>query len=259
MAERIEHEVQDKVEVYDTRNGEVDRRRLGYGSTSIPTDVVNTTIVNPTDRVRWGPIFAGIFAALTSLVVLGVLGLAIGLSTYDPGDPLSSFGWGAGVWGIVSTILAFLIGGWVAARTAPPMGRGMAVMNSTMVWVVAIPLMLYFLGTGLGSLLNMATQAAATGAAVAAPAVGAIAGQAANQPQAQATVQTGAAELGQAAQATATAVAVQLPATVAKTAETASSAAWSTLLVLLLGLVAAAFGGLLGAREPRIQTQLVTA
>jgi hypothetical protein len=38
----------------------------------------------PTDRVRWGPILAGTFAALTALAVLSTLGTAIGLSAYDP-------------------------------------------------------------------------------------------------------------------------------------------------------------------------------
>lgn len=37
----------------------------------------------PVDRVRWGPILAGTFAALTALAVLNTLGTAIGLSAWD--------------------------------------------------------------------------------------------------------------------------------------------------------------------------------
>ena len=37
------------------------------------------------DRVRWGPIWAGLLTALTSLLLLSLLGAAIGLSALDAG------------------------------------------------------------------------------------------------------------------------------------------------------------------------------
>ena len=40
----------------------------------------------PGDRVRWGPIIAGLFVALSALTLLGLLGAAIGLSISDTGD-----------------------------------------------------------------------------------------------------------------------------------------------------------------------------
>src|SRR5437870_50739 len=111
---------------------------------------IDTTIVNrPVDRVRWASIFAGLFAAMSALVVLTVLGLAIGLSSYNAGEPASAFGIGAGIWGAISALIAFLIGGWLAARTAALPGRGNGVLNGAMVWLVAVPLMLFLLGSGL--------------------------------------------------------------------------------------------------------------
>jgi hypothetical protein len=198
-----------------------------------------TTMIAPTDRIRWGSVLAGLFAALSTLVILSLLGLAIGMTTYDPGDPLSSFGIGAGIWGAISTILAFLIGGWLAARTAAVRGRSNGILNGIMVWVVAIPLILYFLGSGLGSIMNMATDAAATGASVAVS-------QVADQPAAEGTAQNAAGQ----AQAQATAVAGQItPQNVENVADTAGSATWGTLIALLIGLASAAVGGLLGARD----------
>jgi hypothetical protein len=261
MAERrnSEREGRDAVSVLDANNGD-SGRRVGYSPAPTTVDVANTTVVTPTDRVRWGPIFAGLFAALTSLVVLSLLGLAIGLTSYDAGDPLRNFGRGAGIWGAISAFIAFLIGGWLAARSAPPMGRGNGVLNGAMVWVVAIPLMLYLLGTGLGSLVNTATNAAAAGVAAVAPVAGAAAEQAAEQPGAEATAAAGAGAVTDAAQATASALGDQVtPQTAENVAENASPAAWGTLLALLLGLAAAAIGGMLGAREPRIHTQPLTA
>jgi hypothetical protein len=209
------------------------------------TPSLNTTVVTPVDRIRWGAVLAGLFASLTTLVVLGVLGLALGLTSYDAGDPLSSFGLGAGIWSIVSTILAFLLGGWLAARTAATRGRGNGVLNGAMVWVVAIPLVLYLLSAGLGSLLNTAGDVAATGAAAVAPAAAAAVDNAA-APAAQATAQ----DLGAAAQAAVVAAGEQVtPGSIEDATETASSAAWGMLIALLLGFGAAALGGLLGARS----------
>ena len=58
------------------------------------------------DLVRWGPVIAGLFAALATLASLTVLGLAIGLSSYTAGDQASSFGIGAGIWGAISALIA---------------------------------------------------------------------------------------------------------------------------------------------------------
>src|SRR5687768_5733380 len=49
-------------------------------------DRVDAVRGTPTDRVRWGPILAGTFAALTTLAILSTLGAAIGFSSYDRGQ-----------------------------------------------------------------------------------------------------------------------------------------------------------------------------
>ncbi|CAN5651256.1 hypothetical protein BH10CHL1_BH10CHL1_26610 [soil metagenome] len=215
------------------------------------------------DRVRWGAILAGLFAALTTLVVMSVLGLAIGLSSYDAGDPLGNFGLGAGIWGIISALLAFLIGGWVAASTAGARGRGNGILNGSMVWVVAIPLILYMLGSGLGSLLGTAGNVAATGVSAVAPAAAAAApaaGTAAAQtPGAQATVQEAGQGAVDAVQATASALGDQVnPQNAERVASAAGKTAWGTLAGLVVGLIASAIGGLLGARPVRREA-IVTA
>jgi len=179
------------------------------------------------DRVRWGAILAGLVTALSTLVVLSVLGLAIGLTTYETGDRLSNFGMGAGIWGAISTIVAFVLGGWVAARSAGVGGRSNALLNGAMVWAVAIPLIMYLLGSGVGSMLNMATDAAAASTTAIVN----------NASPADVNAATDAAQ-AQAAQVD--------PATVNDVAQNAGQAAWGTLVALLLGLVAAVGGGLLG-------------
>ncbi len=57
------------------------------------------------DGIRWGPILAGLLTALTTLLVLTVLGLAVGLSAFKAGADASDLGSGAGIWSAVSAIL----------------------------------------------------------------------------------------------------------------------------------------------------------
>ena len=102
----------------------------------------------PTDRVRWGPILAGTFTALTALAILATLGAAVGFSSYDRGeDDVRNFAMAGGAWGLLSTIIAFALGGWVAARAAAIRGRDNGMLNGALVAAVGIPLMLFLFGS----------------------------------------------------------------------------------------------------------------
>jgi len=120
---------------------------------------VDTAVVTPTDQIRWAAILAGLFTVFATLIVLTVLGVAIGLSTFDADNP-NAFGIGAGVWGAVSALIAFALGGYIAGRSAAVQGKGMGVLNGAMVWIVAIPLMIYMLGGSLSMLMGLAVDAA---------------------------------------------------------------------------------------------------
>lgn len=218
-----------------------------------PAPDVNITAANitPTDRVRWGPILAGLFAALSTLAVLSILGIAIAGSAYDPGDNPRNFGIGAGVWGAVSALLAFFIGGWLAARSAAVRGHNAGVLNGAMVWVVTIPLMLYMLMGGVGALFRTTGQAVSTGVQAASNAAGQVANSN-NSQQLEDRAQTAGAKI----QATTQNVANQITSAVSnpdnqeKAANATAKTAWGTLVSLLLGLAAAAFGGHVGSRTP---------
>src|ERR1051325_717058 len=137
-------------------------------STTSPGDVnVNTAVITPTDRVRWGPIIAGLFAALSLLALLSVLGVAIGLSAYDPGDDPRRFGVGAGFWGGISMLVAFFFGGWLTARSAAIRGTNNGLLNGALVWAVAVPLMAYLLTAGAARVADTTANAANAAANVA--------------------------------------------------------------------------------------------
>jgi len=239
----------------------------------VAPSVSEVAISAPLDRVRWTSVIAGFFTVLATIVVLTVLGVAIGLSTVDANNP-SGFALGFSIYGGIVALIAFFLGGMISARTAAVGGSSNGILNGAMVWIITIPILVYVLGNGIGSLLGTAadltTKAATIGAVAVAPAVGEVAGQVVANPTLAATVQagvngattnngtsaeattvapTGVANQAQSAVATAQNQIQQVtPQQIENAAQNASGVAWATLLALGLSAGAAIIGGLAGAR-----------
>lgn len=114
-----------------------------YPDRPYPREVIDTRL-NFVDRpmlpvARAGGVVAGVFTSLATLILLGEIGMAAGLSAYDGGDRAAAYALGAGIWGIVSAILAFLVGGYVAARLGRPVPGRAGAMHGALVWAVAVP------------------------------------------------------------------------------------------------------------------------
>ncbi len=120
-------------------------------------DVVQQTtqVITPRDRVRWGPVWAGLVSALSLFLLFNVLALAIGATTVNPGDAGDAARFG-GIAPAIIGLLAFLFGGWVAARTSAVRGTGNGVFNGFLVWALGTLLALALAAFGLGSLLGAA-------------------------------------------------------------------------------------------------------
>jgi hypothetical protein len=172
------------------------------------------------DRIRWGPVIGGLATATTSMLILSLLGLAIGLTTLNAGDTAatgvlpSNTGTTAAIWGVVAAIVSFFLGGFVAGRTASLFSRGWGSLNGAMVFLIGVPLMLWLAGQGFGTIMGTFS---------------AYAGDLVNQAQTTAQNTT--------------------PFQAAQTAEQVRNGAWGILLVVLLGLVSAAIGGSAGTRR----------
>lgn len=196
-------------------------------ATPVSTTRVNeTNVVVPSDKVRWGPILAGLVSALSTLLVLEVLGVAVGL-TAAAGDPnatatnannvANNYGTGAAIWAAVSALIAFFLGGYIAGRTTAARNEGKGWLNGALVWAVALPLLLWLAGSGASGFLN---------------AIGFNLNGFFNtiNPSNPASPTNN-------------------PGTVQNATEAARNGAWWTLLALLLGLLAASLGGFLGGRR----------
>jgi hypothetical protein len=107
-------------------------------------------------HVHWGAVIAGVLIAMVTQVLLGLLGLAIGLSTLDPTQQqdMSGLGIGSGIWLILSTIISVFVGSWAASWWANTRYRADGILHGVLTWSLFLMLTLMFIGSGLGSLIG---------------------------------------------------------------------------------------------------------
>jgi hypothetical protein len=125
------------------------------------------------DRVRWGPILAGLVVALSSQLILSSLGAAIGLSglagSGAPRSNAENVGLGIGIWSIISLLISLFIGGWVTARACGPMNRSTGLLNGAILWATTLAISAWLLASGVtgafgilasnaGEIVNQAQQ-----------------------------------------------------------------------------------------------------
>ncbi len=193
----------------------------------IQSPVVNSGIVDYHDRVRWGPIFAGIVIALSAQLVLSALGAAIGLGVGAAGSDPRSVSTGVGIWSIISLLIALFLGSWVMARTCGPMNSKTAMLNGAILWATTLAISAWLLASGVSGAFGV---------------VAANSGEVFNQIQEPGGV----------------AVPNNVPNVDAARsrdwAGDAARAAWSFIFGSLLGLVASLIGASVGARKPSATT-----
>ncbi len=216
-------------------------------TTARPTELEqNVNVVTPRDRVRWGPIVAGLLAALATFVLLTILGSAIGATTLSvngnappPGAGGREYGIAAGIWGAISALLSFFIGGYIAAKASAVGGSGNGWLNGSMVFLSGLFLIIWLasqgagglfgaLGTNLGDLINLGQNTAAQN-----PGAAQQAGQAAQNAAAQAQAAANDPNVRNAA------------------VDGARNGLWWSFVSILAGLLAAGLGGVVGHRSER--------
>ncbi|MGI4978591.1 MAG: YrzE family protein [Janthinobacterium lividum] len=109
-------------------------------------------------RISWGAILGGVVLVVVVQLLLSLLGTGIGLSTVDVNagstPDASSFGIGAGVWWLVSSIVALFVGGLVAARMAGIAPRLDGLLHGLVTWGIATLLTIYLLTSAVGGLIG---------------------------------------------------------------------------------------------------------
>lgn len=123
-------------------------------------------------RLSWGAIIAGLVVALVIQMVLSLLGLAIGLTTWEVGEGLGGFGSAAGVWAAISGLVALFIGGLTTGRLAGVLTLGDGAVHGIIMWglstLVGVWLVLAGAGVLLGGVFDIVGQTVSATAGAAA-------------------------------------------------------------------------------------------
>lgn len=173
--------------------------------------------VRPTHAlIDWGPTFAGVLVALALTALLGVLGVAIGATVFNPFDAargdMDGLTIGGGLWTAFSALVSLEIGAFIATRASPLDDAHHGILQGAVVWALFVVACLIF--AGLGASLGAVTLL---------------------RPEALVEAQLAAVNDPQAAEAMADATA---------------TLAWWAFLALALGLAGAVAGGMLGEDPP---------
>lgn len=129
-------------------------------------------------RISWGAIFAGAIIAVVMQFLLNLLGLGVGLTTFEftgNDDSAGGFGMAQGIWTIISALIALFAGGWVAAHLAGMPRRTDGILHGAVTWALTTLLTLYILTTGVGAIVSGTTSLLSQGMNLAGQGVAAVA------------------------------------------------------------------------------------
>ena len=188
-------------------------------------------------RISWGGIWAGVLTVLGTLLFLTTLGLAVGISAADPGNTdAQALGIGAAIWSGLALLIALFVGGMAATRLGMIFDRATGAFEGALVWVVSFVAILWLassgvqlVASGISNVFSGVTQTAGS----------AIRG---NPQQAADEVRRDATELMDRARQ-------QLPAAAERVQEGATKTAWITFGAMVVSLIAAVAGAMLGRRR----------
>ncbi|MGO4571857.1 PhnA-like protein [Microvirga sp. 2TAF3] len=122
-----------------------------------PAEDARTMMLN---RISWGAVLAGVVIALVTQFVLNMIGLGIGVSTLNPGagaganPSATSLSIGAGVWFILSGVIAAFAGGYAAGRLAGTPKESTAGWHGLTAWALTTLVVLYLLTSTVGGVLG---------------------------------------------------------------------------------------------------------
>jgi hypothetical protein len=128
-----------------------------------PADDIRTIMLN---QVAWGAVFAGAAIALVMQIILNMIGLGVGLSTLDvaQGDSpsVSSMSVDAGVWFVISGVLAAGLGGYIAGRLSGKASRSTTAYHGLISWAVSTLAVIYLLSAAASGIVGGALSTASS-------------------------------------------------------------------------------------------------
>jgi len=93
-------------------------------------------------RMSWGAVFAGAVVAVATILMLNLLGAAMGAGSIHPLDATSAdvsrFGIAAGIWEVINVALSMALGGYVTARLSGTHSHLDGELHGMTMWALAL-------------------------------------------------------------------------------------------------------------------------
>lgn len=108
-------------------------------------------------RVSWSALFAGTIVMLVALMLLSLLGLGIGLTSYNPLEearPMQGIGTGALIWWVISNLIAIFTGAYVAANLTTLTYKASGVYHGILTWCLYTLISAFLMTTAVGSIIS---------------------------------------------------------------------------------------------------------
>ncbi|WP_424493475.1 hypothetical protein [Salinimicrobium sp. GXAS 041] len=142
----------------------------------------------PRKGISWRAIFAGVVTILATMLLLNLIGLAIGFGSIEPteeSNPLSGLGTGSLIWWIISCLIALFLGGYVAARVGVSFSNKSGMIQGIMTWALYTFISAWLVTSAVGSIVSGVGNAVGSVISTTGQAIGNIGGGSENQNQEQ--------------------------------------------------------------------------
>ena len=108
-------------------------------------------------HIKWSAVFAGTVITLVVMLTLIMLGLAVGFATINPAteeNPFGGLGIGTAIWWVISSIIAYFVGGWVSSRVAGLQRVFDGALHGLVTWGLVTLLTMFMLTNTVGFVLG---------------------------------------------------------------------------------------------------------
>ncbi len=109
-------------------------------------------------RISWAAIFGGVILVVALQLLLSLLGAGIGLGTVNTNagttPDASSLGINAGIWWVISSVIALIFGGYASAWLAGIELRWDGILHGLITWGIATLFTIYLLSSAIGGIIG---------------------------------------------------------------------------------------------------------
>lgn len=121
----------------------------------------------PLHALRWGAVAAGLAVGIATNLFLILVGAATGLAVFDAGEAgEAGVPMAVAIWNTISMVVAAFTGGYVAARTAGMRRSADGVLHGVVAWgatlLISVFVVTAMVGTTLGALFNVVSPSERT-------------------------------------------------------------------------------------------------